>query len=298
MKSYQKVGLVFLIVLLPLKSYAVSISDVYHKVAIVIAELDALKMHYAPDTKTRVPGIQVGKTPVHAYTKGLELLEKIQRFQQQNKLPTLEIPKLPSKRVKSKNVLVIVDLAEQEIAKIVQSLNLTVAQVTAAKSSKTASDVYQKIWRASYLMDAMVEPVKASAVLRNALMIEQGLIVIAERMNKPMQLPAVQSFIDKTPQDVTIQLFKLLYKLALIERKLKLKPLVIPAFPVGEIKSEDAYDASGNVIADITRITLKLKIAPMSRQEIPQGQVSPSDVYAQIVRLNSGAQILLEKRSN
>ncbi|OUS34952.1 hypothetical protein A9R01_07445 ['Osedax' symbiont bacterium Rs2_46_30_T18] len=298
MKSYQKIGLVFLIVLLPLKSYAVSISDVYHKVAIVIAELDALKMHYAPDTKTRVPGIQVGKTPVHAYTKGLELLEKIQRFQQQNKLPTLEIPKLPSKRVKSKNVLVIVDLAEQEIAKIVQSLNLTVAQVTAAKSSKTASDVYQKIWRASYLMDAMVEPVKASAVLRNALMIEQGLIVIAERMNKPMQLPAVQSFIDKTPQDVTIQLFKLLYKLALIERKLKLKPLVIPAFPVGEIKSEDAYDASGNVIADITRITLKLKIAPMSRQEIPQGQVSPSDVYAQIVRLNSGAQILLEKRSN
>ena len=298
MKNYQKIFTVFLIFLFPIKSYAVSISDVYHKVAIVVAELDSLKMHYAPDTDTRVPGIQVGKTPVHAYTKGLELLEKIQRFQQQNKLSPLVIPNLPSKRVRSKNVLAIVDLAEQEIAKIVQSLNLSVAPVTAAKSSKTASDVYQKIWRASYLMDAMVEPIGSSAVLRNGLMIEQGLTVIAERMNKPMQLPAAQSYSDKTSQDVTIQLFKLLYKLALIERKLKLKPLVVPAFPVGKIKTEDAYDASGNVIADITRITLKLKIAPMDRREIPRGQVSSSDVYAQIVRLNAGAQILLEKRSN
>ncbi|MCJ8298325.1 MAG: hypothetical protein MJK13_05220 [Pseudomonadales bacterium] len=298
MKNYQKIFFVFLMLLLPLPTYAVSISDVYHKVRIVIAELDTLKMHYAPNTPTRTPGIQVGKTSVHAYTKGLELLEKIQRFQQQNNLSTLQIPKLPSKRVKSKNVLVIIDQAEQEIGKIVQSLNLTVAQVTPAKSSKTASDVYQKIWRASYLMDALVEPVAPAAVMRNALMIEQGLIVIAERMNKPMQLPGLQSVSDKTPQDVTIQLFKLLYKLALIERKLKLKPLVVPAFPVGDIKPEDAYDATGNVIADVTRITLKLKIAPMTRREIPQGKISPSDVYAQIVRLNRGAQILLEKRSN
>ena len=124
MKNYQKIFAVFLISILPFKSYAVSISDVYHKVAIVIAELDALKMHYAPDAKTRIPGIQVGKTPLHAYTKALELLEKIQRFQQQNKLVALVIPDLQSKRVKSKNVLAIVDQAEEEIAKIVQSLLL------------------------------------------------------------------------------------------------------------------------------------------------------------------------------
>lgn len=284
------------LVILPFSSnlFALSLGDVHHQVRITVTEIEALKTHYAADVTSRVPGIQVGKTTVHAYIKALELLEKIQKFQRQKKLPELSVPSLPRKRVRSKNILAVVDLAQTELIKITKGLNLTAKSFKEDNTSKTASDVYEVIWQASYLMDALIAPITPNEVMRNAKMIEGGLIDIAERMNKPIEFVALRTFTDKQPVDVTISLFKLLYKLAKIERKIKLKPLVVPTFPAGEIKPEDAFDASGNVIADLTRIALKLKIAPMTKVDAVITKVTPNHVYAQVVRLNQAAELLLK----
>ena len=125
-------------------------------------------------------------------------------------------------------------------------------------------------------------------------MIESGLIDIAERSNKPLVIPQLRTFQAKKSVDVTIALYKLLYKVALLERKLKLKPLVVPAFPVGDIKSSDAFDASGNVIADLTRIALKLKIPPITIESTTIGVVTTNDVYAEVIRLNQSVEFLLK----
>lgn len=276
------------------KSYAVSPADVFHQVRLINVEIEALKQQKAPDKAIRVPGIQIGKTAVHAYTKGLELLEKIQRYQRRYQLPLLTIPDFPKKRVKSKHLLALMTFTEQEIKKITAPLNLKTATVKADKKSKTASDVYELIWRGSYIMDALIEPIKPADVIRNGLMIESGLIAIGKKLNKDVVLPAAKSYTDKKPVDVTIQLYKMLYTLAKLERKLKLKPLIVPVFPAGEIKPEDAYDASGNVLSDISRILIKLKIDSVKRIDVPQVKVTPNDVYAQVERLNSAAQSLLK----
>lgn len=284
------------LVMLPFTSnlYALSLGAVHHEVRITVAAIEALKNHYAGDVISRVPGIQVGKTTVHAYIKALELLEKIQKFQHQKNLPVLTVPSLPTKRVRSKNILAVVTLAQTELRAITSALNLTAKSITETTSSKTASDIYEEIWQASYLMDALIAPIGPSEVMRNTIMIEDGLIDISERINKPIEFAKLQTFTDKQPVDVTISLFKLLYKIAKLERKLKLKPLVVPAFPAGEIKPEDAFDASGNVIADLTRIALKLKIAPMNKIDAVNTNVTPNDVYAQVVRLNQAAEFLLK----
>jgi len=285
--------LAFLLLFCSVNSHALSIADVYQQVRLTEQNISLLKSHYAPDKTTRVPGIQVGKTSMHAYIKALELLEKIKRYQGQNGLPTIEIPSLPTKRVKSKHLMSIVMLAFDETKKLTQSLNLTAKELEPLTSSKTSSDLYEELWQASYLMDSLVEPIKPADVLRNTLMIEQGLQEIAKKRNTAIVFPALQSFSNKKPVDVTIQLYKLLYKVAKLEIKIKLKPLLVPAFPEGKVLPEDAFDASGNVIADLTRIAVKLKIAPVKSMKQITAKVTPGDVYAQVVRLNQGIELLI-----
>jgi len=273
--------------------HALSLGDVHHQVRTAVAEIDVLKAHYSPDATSRVPGFQVGKTTVHAYTKAIELLNKIQKFQREKQLPALSVPALPKKRVRSKHILALVELALSELRKINSQLNLKAQQVKEDTSSKTASDLYEKIWQASYLMDALVEPTTARDVLHSTLMIESGLIDIAKRMNKPIEFATVQSVSGKKAVDVTISLYKLLYKVAKLERKLKLKPLFVPAFPAGDVLAGDAFDTAGSVIADLTRIALKLKISPIAKVEQPASNISINDVYAQVVRLNKAVEFLL-----
>jgi hypothetical protein len=292
--KHPTILLLYFTVLFSVNSYAVSIADVYQQVRFTEQNIFLLKSHYAPDKNIRVPGIQVGKTAMHAYIKGLELLEKIQKYQIQNSLPTLTIPDLPKKRVKSKHLMPIVTLAFNETKKLTDSAKLVTKEIAPLTSSKTSSDLYEKIWQASYLMDALIEPIKPADVLRNALMIEEGLKDIAKKRNVEIAFPQLQSFVDKRPVDVTIQLYKLLYKIAKLEIKVKIKPLLVPAFPEGKVLPEDAFDATGNVIADLTRIAVKLKIAPVKSMNAVVGKVTPTDVYAQVVRLNQGIEFLLK----
>lgn len=275
---------------------AVSPTDVYQQASLVNLQIEALKERSAPNYTPRIPGIQLGKTPLHVYGKGLELMEKVQHYQAQHNLPLLSLAELPSKRVKPANVLALLEEVEEQLSVILKSNNIAIdlTAIKAPTKSRTPSDVYEKIWQASYQMDALVSPIKPADVMRNANMIEQALLQIAKRKSRSINFPARQTYKDKKPVDVTIQLHKLLYKLAIYERKLKLKPLIVPVFPAGKIKPEDAYDATGNVLADLTRIAIKLKIDAVKRLPIPSGKITPNDVYAQIVRLNAGAQQLID----
>ncbi|MEH6444617.1 MAG: hypothetical protein V7784_12050 [Oceanospirillaceae bacterium] len=288
--------LLFVIAPITTQSYALSIGELHHQMRVVTSEVIVLKKQKAAAVQTRAFGVQVGKTKLHAYIKGIELLEKISRYQQQNNLPPLAIPDLPLKRVKSKNILVIVQLAATQMREINAAANLIATPVKKDTSSKTASDLYGEILQASYLMDSLLEPTNLAQVMRNNNRIERGLADIAKRLNKPVNSIQLSTYTDKKAEDVTLGLYKLLYKLAHLQRKLKIKPLVVPNFPTGTILAEDANDTAGSVIADLTRIAHKLKIAPIkteSESSVVQN-VNVNSVYAQVVRLNHSAQLLFK----
>lgn len=290
---------VFLVAFLfPKALYATTPADVFYQVQIVISQVEVLKKNSGSTVETRVPGIQIGKTPSHAYGKALELLEKIHRYQVQEGKKPLELPQYLNGRVKPANVIALVELAKSELLILLESkkIQFDPSKIIKEEKSKTPSDVYEAIWQASYLMDALVKPITPAEVIRNMAMIEMALKNIAQKKNKKIILPDAQTFTDKKPVDVTIQLYKLLYKLARFERKIGIKPLIVPAFPAGKVKPEDAYDATGNVLADMNRISVALKVAVVKRLPVPQGKVTPNDVYAQVLRINAGAQQLLEVR--
>ncbi len=286
-----------MLMLLPVSSvsFAVSLGEVHHQVNVITSHLETIKKHSAPDKLSRTVSVQVGKTSLHAYSKALDLLEKIAKYQAEKGLAVVEIPSLPVKKVRSKHLMKIVQLTLQEVEKISQSLNLTVKPIKGDDKSKTASDLYGQIWQASYLMDTLVSPMSMDDVRRNNVKIAQGINDIAKRLDKEIDTQALQTFKGKQAVDVTIGLYKLLYKLADLERKIKLKPLVVPNFPTGDIQAADAYEVGSSVVADLTRIALKLKIPPIQAGD--DIGVTSSDIdtlYAQVHQLNVSAERLIK----
>ncbi len=278
-------------------SFAVSLGEVHHQVKVITSHLNTIKKHSAPDKSSRTVSVQVGKTPIHAYAKALDLLEKVAKYQTEKGLKVVEIPSLPVKKVRSKHLMKVVKLTLQEVTKISQSLNLKVEPIVADDKSKTASDLYGQIWQSSYIMDALVAPMNMDDVKRNNLKIAQGINDIAKRLDKQIDSQVQPSFEGKQAVDITIGLYKLLYKLADLERKIKLKPLVVPNFPTGDIQAADAYEVGSSVIADLTRIALKLKIPPIKAEGKEVNTQSNSDIdalYTQVYQLNLSAERLFK----
>ena len=297
MISVKRIFLMLMLLPASSISYAVSLGEVHHQVKVITSHLNTIKKHSAADKQSRTISVQVGKTSLHAYVKALDLLEKIRKYQAEKGLALVEIPSLPLKKVRSKHLMKVVQLTLQEVEKLSQALNLTVEPIEVDDKSKTASDLYGQIWQASYLMDTLVSPVNMADVKRNNLKIAQGLKDIAKRLDKEITAQTVPTFKGKQATDVTIGLYKLLYKLADLERKLKLKPLVVPNFPTGDIQAADAYEAGSSVVADLTRIALKLKIPPIKALDSEANEQTSSDMdslYAQVHQLNVSAERLIK----
>lgn len=280
---------------LPAAVNALSLKDVHHQVSAIAWHVSAIRAHNKLAQSTRTISVQVGKTPLHAYIKTLELLEKIQKYQKEQGLTVVEMPALPVKKVRSKHLMAVVKVALKEVTSISESLNLTITPEKLSDKSKTASDLYGAIWLVSMSMDALVAPIDLADVQRNTDKIALGLQKIAKRLDKPLSSSEVTNVAGKHTADVTISLYKLLYKIAELQRKLKVNPLVVPNFPTGDILPSHAYEASGSVITDLTRLSLKLKIRSTEQDKAPlpvHASVSVDSLYAQLAQLNQSADLL------
>lgn len=268
-------------------------SDVHFAARAVIAELEAAKQHRGIDTATRTPGIQVGKTPLHVYSKSLELLEKVTRYQQEAGQTAAAIPELPVARVTPKEVLGLVNQSLTALRSINRANGVRVSFDEQRRTAMTPSDVYEQVWQASYLIDALVPPLKPANVLRNANMIEQGLIDLAKHKQHTFTAVTPPQGSGKKPVDVNIEAYRALYKLAKLQRNLGIKPSPVAAFPSGKVLPEDVYDTTGNILTELIRINTQLGTGiQIKRQPVPSGAITPQQVYQQRVLPQLLAQLI------
>ena len=262
-------------------------SDVHFAARAAIAELEAAKRHSHSDAKARVPGIQVGKTPLHVYSKSLELLEKVQRYQKEQGQSITPLPELPNGRVTPTDVLSVVNQSVQALKQINQAQGVKSGFSEQRQLAMTPSDVYEQVWQASYLIDALVPPLKPANVLRNANMIEQGLNDLARFQGYTFKPVTQADGTGKTPTDVNIEAYRALYKLAKLQRQLGINPSPVAAFPSGKVLPEDVFDTTGNILAELIRINNQVgNKALIKRQQVPQGAITPQQVYQQMHKIN------------
>jgi len=262
-------------------------SNVYQAVEQTVANIKAIRSKQSINESVREPGIQVAKTPLHVYTKGMELFEKIQRVKSKLSLGVESLPELPSSNVSPGDVLGLVTKINASLDDIKQHMSVTTTEQFTFVDGKTPSDVYEHVWRASLLMDDLAGQINPSYVYRNTQQVIAGLKNIASSMNRPVSIPEVELVKGATPLDANIEGYKVLYQLISLERSLAVKPFRVSSFPAGKITPSDVYDTTNNILAELTRINIKLNLPAIAQASLSSDKKTPSDVVGQLKKIQS-----------
>ena len=259
-------------------------SHVYLQTERIIREVHLLRQHLNVHDLARDPGVQVKKRPLHVYAKSLELLEKIARAQRKKGMSSTIVGEIPMEKITPSHVFGSTEIILNEIQRLKSHLRIS-AKISEPEfvAGKTPSDVYENMWRASYLMDNVAGQVKPSdpysATLK--IMAEIRLIAAHRGIRITNHEVAVKSGIK--PKNVNIQGFKNLYKVAKIQRKLGMLPVTVAGFPHGNINPDDVYDTANTLIAELIRIKVHLGISmPPPAAQASTINIRPRDVLAKM----------------
>ena len=247
--------------------------------------IQQIRQQQGISSEARTPGVQVAKTPIHAYTKALEVFEKVNRYKSSQGWPVKQLPQLPNKKVTPADVLALVTKITLELEQINQNLGVQFVAKAKMPVGKTPSDVYEKLWQSSYLLDELAGSISPAYVHRNTMRIEQALLAIANKLNKRSRIETVVKPQGKKPIDANIEGFKVLYQLVELEKQLNLPPLRVPSFPAGKIAPSDVYDTTNNIIAELTRINVKLALPEVPVVALSREQITPNDVVYQFNKI-------------
>lgn len=278
------------------KSKSISPSHVYQKTLKVISELESIRTAANISTSTREPGVQMNKRPVHVYSKALEVLEKISRYQHSLGIDAVETGHIPLRKVTPTEVYEQTQLILSELSKIKVAQGLqTDTKTFPFIPGKGPSEVYESMWKASYLLDALAGQTSPNEVFRNSQYILVDLDLIADKLNVDFDAhKSTQRFDSKSPKDVNLEAFKILHKVGRLERHLDIMPLSPPPFPAGDILPTDALDSTNTILAELVRVKVELGITkPKQKLPVPSGK-SPNDVFSQMLIISARLKTLLK----
>jgi len=262
-------------------------SHAYQQSNKIIAEIKLLRSHLGVINKPRKPAIQIRKKPIHVYAKSLEVMEKIIHLQIKHGLRAPNLEQIPLRNIHASEVFASTQIILSEITRLKNKLGISKKITTPAFSNaKTSSQVYENLWTASYLLDALTGQIDPSYVFRNSRLVLSEIRQIANKLGAPSNMSAPQTIAGTIPRDVNIQAFKNLYAIGKLQRKLNMSALVVSTFPDGKILPSDVCDSTNNMLAELVRIKVAMGITtPRTAVKLVAGK-NPADVLAQMQLIN------------
>ncbi len=236
-------------------------SDVYQVTEQIVLEVQVLREHLEASDTPRIPDLQTYKTPIHVFSKSLEVLKKIAVIQQSNGLKSLPEQQIPTKKITSSDVYVQAELVLQQVLNIQAAKNISGSGVAAQLvSEKSSSHAYENLWKASFMLDELAKKIKVTDVYNNMQEAAARINIIAKhlKINVSSERPKADKRTKST--QVLLQSYINLHKMVMLEKKLGLKPFRVPSFPKGKLTSSDAYDSVSMLIAEMSRVNTHLNI--------------------------------------
>lgn len=273
-------------------------SHVFQNAERLILEIKLIRKNQNLNTKTRDPGVQFNKLPIHVYGKGLEVFQKIADLQKKAGLNPSRVPTIPTRKITPSDVFSLVSKLNSAILKVKKTWGISkkIKQPRLIKG-KVPSDAYQNLWRASFALDGLIPQLKPGHVYRNADYLMDELEIIRQKMGKSSfssNSNAQGGDRKITPKDVLVEAYKNLYRVGKLQRKLGITPFTPPNFPIGKITPSDPFDATSMMLAELVRIKIKLKIKQnYTKRDVPPGK-TPGDVLFRVVDVGSAVGQLVQ----
>ncbi len=281
LKKYVKVMLIALLVLPSTILIAAekTPSHAFQLTDHLLADIKLIRKFENVKSVAKIPEVQSNKTALHVYSKSLEVLTKIIYLQAKYQLTSLEITEIPLKEISPDDVYQVVDKLHKAVREVKQKLGITQTIEVPFYADKTSANVYENLWQASYYLDALVGAISADLVYRNVLYAIQDVEALAAKLELKIKHSDIALQDKVIPKQANIEGFKNLYRLARLERKLKLKAVAVRTFPSTVITPSDVFDTTNNILAELVRIKIAAGVTNTRQALEPTQGKQPRDVF-------------------
>lgn len=257
-------------------------SHVFQLTDHLLADIKLIRKFENVKSVAKIPEVQSNKTALHVYSKSLEVLTKIIYLQTKYQLDSLQTTEIPLKEISQTDVYKVVEKLHEAVREVKQSLGITQSIEAPFYPDKTHANVYENLWQASYYLDALVGAISADLVYRNVLYAIQDAKALAKKLDLEVKLSSFELQDQVIPKQANIEGFKNLYRLAKLERRLKLKAVAVRTFPSTVITPSDVFDTTNNILAELVRIKIANGVANTRQTlELTNGK-QPRHVFQQM----------------
>ena len=284
LKNYMGMVLISLLAILPfnLNASQKTPSHVFQLTDHLLADIKLIRKFENVKSVAKIPEVQSNKTALHVYSKSLEVLTKIIYLQTKYQLDSLKTTEIPLKEISQTDVYQVVEKLHEAVREVKQGLGITQSIEAPFYPDKTHANVYENLWQASYYLDALVGAISADLVYRNVLYAIQDAKALATKLGLEVKLSSFELQEQVIPKQANIEGFKNLYRLAKLERKLKLKAVAVRTFPSTVITPSDVFDTTNNILAELVRIKIANGVANTRQTlELTNGK-QPRHVFQQM----------------
>lgn len=263
----------------------VTASHVYQATANLISEVVILRNAMNIIGHPEKAAFRQHQTPIHAYAKSLELMQKTARIQKRLGMIPVEVGHIPVKTLALIDVYGVVQAIIEELRRIKRQLIVKDdIEFAPFVGGRTPSHVYENLLHASLLLDGLVgRSATPNDVYVQVLQVHEELSLVAAELDVSLDLepPPVEQ--GKQPMAVAQQLLRAGYKLIDLQTRLGMDASSVPNFTLENATSSDVLDATNFLLAEIARIKAHLNIQLTVSQPHEAENMTTTDVFAQLL---------------
>ncbi len=282
---YAVLSALLLLQVATVSAESVTPSHIYQVTEDIILEIEVLRESIGVDEEPKEPEPQRSKSPIHIYSKGLEVLEKISRAERKLGMFPTQVGEIPLREIKPADALDITKKILLELQSMKEQLYIKDKIENAPiVGGKMYAQVYENLWLASYMLDGLIPPIKPKDVSRNLQYLQDELRLIATNIGVSIDLDVPKEEGRKRLKEVGQQALLALYKVSDLESRLSgMAAASVPDVTLVRISSSDIYDLTNILLAEMVRIKVHLKIdLPRGSSQPTTGRVKTNEVFAQM----------------
>ena len=216
------------------------------------------------------------RTPVHLYVKTLEVIAKVTASQRRLGVSPGGTVQAPFKDIDAADVLVNVEHARNELARLTTHAGVERAIVPAALEPAPApSLVYKRLADASFQLDGLRGgPLTGADVYHHAASALGDVALIAAKLGAAARRAPPRAQAARTPIAVAQLLLRATYKAVSLQTRLGMDASIAPAVSLAHATPGHAYDITNLLLAELARIKLHLGVDE-ARPEFPEPPAEP-----------------------
>ena len=262
-------------------------SHVYQATSDLISEIEIMRDAMGVTVYPVEAEPQEDRSPIHAYAKSLEVLEKISAAQKRLGMAPARIEQIPVKEIEPKDVYRSVQNCIAEMRRMKTQLVIEDEIVPAPlEGGKIPSLVYKHLGDASFLLDGLVgHPTDPNDVHTHLVYLHDEMELIAAKLKVALELepPVVNE--RKRMKEVAQQVLRATFKVVNLQTRLGMDASGVPQLALVRVSPAEVFEATNILLAEMVRIKAHLGIDLPRVEHAPSRNKKPRDVFAQTLLL-------------